>query len=85
MINNSKLDKNWIAGFFTGEGCFNINIYKSKTHKIGYDITCNLIIGQHYKDFCLIIDIMNKGNHLTLKGLEEIKLIKSKMNRARSI
>jgi hypothetical protein len=26
---------NWVAGFVTGEGCFSIEIYKSKASKLG--------------------------------------------------
>jgi len=34
---------NWIAGFFSGDGCFSISIYKSDNHKIGYSNTANYI------------------------------------------
>jgi hypothetical protein len=38
---------------------------------------------QDFLDFCKIIKLMNKKAHLSEKGLEKIKQIKSKMNRAR--
>jgi hypothetical protein len=36
-----------------------------------------------FKDFCMVIEIIRKGDHLTLEGLEKIQKIKSKMNRNR--
>jgi hypothetical protein len=36
-----------------------------------------------FQDFCKVAELVNKKAHLTLKGLEEIKLIKSKMNKLR--
>jgi LAGLIDADG endonuclease len=36
-----------------------------------------------YEDFCKIAEIIKKENHVKLEGLEEIKLIKSKMNTKR--
>jgi len=37
----------------------------------------------NYKDFCKIAKLIKNKEHLTEKGLEEIKLIKSKMNTLR--
>jgi hypothetical protein len=36
-----------------------------------------------YLDFCLVAKLMNKKSHLTLEGLEEIRKIKSRMNKNR--
>ena len=36
-----------------------------------------------FQDFRKAAEIIKKGDHLTLKGLKEIKNIKSKMNKAR--
>ena len=135
------IDYNWIAGFFSGDGCFSIGIYKSKTHKVGYGILFQIIFTQHsrdevlfnnikktldcgfiikyskrnsivlkisnfeyiyykiipifnkhkiigvklldYLDFCLAAELVSKKAHLTLKGIEEIRKIKSRMNRNR--
>ena len=44
------------------------------------------IIGEEskdYKDFVLAAEIMKKKDHLTLEGLEQIRTVKSRMNRAR--
>lgn len=37
----------------------------------------------NFKDFCLVAELMNKKAHLTLKGLEQIRKIKSGMNKGR--
>lgn len=126
---------------YSGEGCFYVNIYKSKEHKIGYGIALQIILGQHnrdrlllekivnilesgkiyerknsntivltisnfkdiyiklipffkeykirgikyfnFEDFCIIAEIIKKGNHTKLEGLKEIKFIKSNMNKKR--
>ncbi len=136
-----KIDYNWIAGFFSGECCFFINISKSKDCKLGYTLMLQIIIDQHirdkllmnslmatlgcgkiskrtnrdiitlriskfqdiyskiiplfnqyeirgiklldYKDFVLAAEFVNKKAHLTLKGLEYIRKIKSGMNKSR--
>lgn len=136
-----RINKNWIGGFFTGEGCFSVSIYKSKFHKTGYGILLQIIFTQHlrdeilfdniqatlgyaniikylskniiilkiskfediykmmiplfkqygikgtktldFKDFSDVADLIQNKDHLTLKGLEEIQKIKSKMNRNR--
>jgi LAGLIDADG endonuclease len=36
-----------------------------------------------YKDFCKVVDLINNKIHLTEEGLEEIRNIKSNMNRSR--
>lgn len=135
-----NIDYDWISGFFSGEGCFYINIYKSKTHKVGYDIITQIILNQHsrdkllinklidilgcgniythskdvviiviynfkninekmiplfnqykirgvkyldFEDFCKATEIVKRRDHLKIEGLEQIKLIKSRMNKAR--
>ena len=52
-----NIDYNWIAGFFSGDGCFSIGIYKSNTHKIGYGIILQIIFTQHLKDEVLLNSI----------------------------
>lgn len=57
------IDYNWIAGFFTGEGCFSVSICKPKYNK-NY---CNIIslrisITQHYRDNLLINHLMSTLN-----------------------
>jgi len=60
-----NIDYNWIAGFFSGEGCFSIGIYKSNTHKIGYGIILQIIFTQHLRDeilFNSIKKVLGCGN-----------------------
>jgi LAGLIDADG endonuclease len=136
-----NIDFNWIAGFFSGDGCFSVSIYKSKAHKVGFGITLQIIFSQHsrdemlfnsikkmlkcggvykrytknivvlsiskfedtyykiiplfkeyriegikslnFQDFCAVAEIVKKGDHLTKKGLEEIRKLKFNMNRGR--
>jgi hypothetical protein len=122
---------------------FFVDVFKSKTHKIGYQVKLKFKISQHHKDiqlmnnikkylgsgtlfinnnkssidlviyklsdiksiilplfnnhplignkkfdfldFCKIVSLVNNKEHLTLKGLESIKQIKSGMNKFRSL
>lgn len=43
-------DPNWVAGFTEGEGCFNVNILSSKTHKTGAQVQLRFEISQHSRD-----------------------------------
>jgi len=49
-------DPNWIAGFVSGEGNFDVNITKS-THKIGYRAQLRFRISQHNRDIKLMENI----------------------------
>ncbi len=51
---NKSEFKHWMAGFFTGEGCFYIKASKSKTHKSGIGIGLQIIIVQNIRDAYLI-------------------------------
>lgn len=54
----------WLAGFIDGEGCFQINIYKSKT-KIGWGVGLQFTITQHSRDLALLksfIKVFGCGN-----------------------
>jgi LAGLIDADG endonuclease len=54
-----NIDYNWIAGFFTGEGCFFINISKSNNRKLGYSILLQIIVGQHSRDKLLMNSLIS--------------------------
>lgn len=56
VILPSTIDPNWLVGFTDGEGCFNINIISSKTHKIGTQVKVRFILPQHSRD----LDLMRK-------------------------
>ena len=54
IINTKNIpDLNWLAGFTTGEGNFDISIHKSK-NKIGYQVQLRFRIYQHERDVKLI-------------------------------
>jgi hypothetical protein len=44
----------WLAGFIEAEGCFNINLLKSKTHIIGTQVNVRFILTQHLRDLELM-------------------------------
>ena len=136
-----NIEPNWLAGFTEGEGCFNVSILSSKSHKIGYQVIVRFIIAQHsrdvqlmknlisnfgcgvisenssqsvviftvnklediseiiipffneyplhgskrqdFEDFVEIVKLIKGKAHLTIEGLEQIRVIKSGMNRGR--
>lgn len=43
-------DFNWISGFVSGDGNFFIDIFKSNSNKIGYQVKLRLSITQHSRD-----------------------------------
>jgi len=65
IINTEKLkvnipiniDYNWIAGFFSGDGCFSICICKSDKYKTGYGIMLHIAFSQHSRDEVLFNNI----------------------------
>ncbi len=142
VINTEKIpDNNWISGFVTGEGNFDVRISQQLSNKIGTRIQLRFRISQHerdlklmellvkhlgigtiykysgkdavvliifkyseitniiipffekypllgvklldYLDWCKIAQLMNEGSHLTIEGLNLIRLIKSGMNTGR--
>lgn len=53
------IDYDWFAGFFSGDGCFYIEINKSKTSIVNYTIRLRALIGQHSRDELLIDALAN--------------------------
>lgn len=47
-------DPHWLAGFVSGEGCFYVEIYKSKASKFGVGVRLVFTLSQHSKDEELI-------------------------------
>lgn len=47
-------DPHWITGFADGESCFFVDIFKSKTHSLGFQVRSKFIISQNVKDVILI-------------------------------
>jgi hypothetical protein len=50
-INSTNIpDSNWISGFVCGDGNFFIDIFKSSSNKIGYQVKLRFSITQHSRD-----------------------------------
>lgn len=47
-------DPYWLVGFVDGEGCFHVQIVKSKLSKMGYAVSLRFKIGQHSRDYSLM-------------------------------
>jgi len=73
----------WIAGFFSGEGSFFIDINKSIKHKNGYSIQLRISISQHIRDEVLITKLSEflKCGFVTKHSDKAIVLIISKFNK----
>uniref|UniRef100_UPI0023F45F0A homing endonuclease n=1 Tax=Leptographium procerum TaxID=100367 RepID=UPI0023F45F0A len=54
-----KIDPNWIVGFTDAEGCFSVNVTKSSTVKIGYQVQLRYSLTQHSKDKILMGSLVN--------------------------
>lgn len=68
-------DPQWLAGFTSGEGCFFVNIAKSKTHSLGCQIILRFLLGQHSRDEQLIrslVGYFDCGNIYLRKNKEVI-------------
>lgn len=51
---NNSNNNHWVAGFVSGEGCFFIQISKSKTHKLGISVALNFFVDQNIRDSYLL-------------------------------
>jgi len=51
LVKSTSLpDPNWIAGFVSGEGCFDINLKNSTSHRTGYQVILRFSVKQHERD-----------------------------------
>ena len=55
----ANIDPNWVVGFFSGEGCFFIDIYKAIDCKTGYYVRLRATVNQHSRDEILISKLIN--------------------------
>lgn len=58
-------DPNWVSGFVTGEGNFDVKITKSLTHKLGYRVSLRFRVSQHVRDKALMESLklyLNSGS-----------------------
>ena len=58
-MNQVIADPYWLVGFIEGEGCFFVDIFKSKTHNVGYQVKLKFQITQHSRDYLLINSLVN--------------------------
>ena len=71
VINQKIKDLHWLAGFIDAEGCFQIKISKSNTHKMGYSFGLRFMITQHVRDEQLLRSLKNYfgcGEYKQMKG-----------------
>ncbi len=52
------MDPYWLGGFASGEACFTVSIYKSKTN-LGKAVQLKFDLAQHYRDSEILISIKN--------------------------
>ena len=76
-INSTKVIPSgfWVAGFVSGDGSFNVNIIKSKTHLSGYQVLLRFFITQHIRDkelLTLLIGYFNCGRISNYKSGQAI-------------
>lgn len=58
-----SLDNHWLAGFTQADGCFQISVVKSKTHKTGYSVRLEYSLKQNdVLPLQLLRDKLNLGN-----------------------
>lgn len=58
IINQVIQDSRWLAGFTSGEGCFFVNIIKSKS-KLGWQVQLVFTITQHDRDRALMNSLIS--------------------------
>ena len=79
VITKKISNPNWLAGFTTGEGCFFINIQKSKSHKLGIVVQLKLHLAQHERDEVLmknLIEYLDCGKVYKYKNIVEFQVTK---------
>jgi len=74
LVTDQKIkNPQWVAGFTTGEGCFFISIYKSKTN-VGFGVTLRFKLCQHTRDNLLmksLVEYLGCG-HFSIKSTQNV-------------
>ena len=81
-------DPNWLVGFIEGEGCFFIDIYKSKTLNIGYQVKLKFQITQNSRDYALMSKIqkfLNCGSLRIIESRSALDIVVNKFTDIESI
>lgn len=66
-------DSQWVSGFTSGEGCFNINITKNVASKTGFIVNLRFQVSQDSRDEILLrslIQYMGCGRYYSLDGIQ---------------
>lgn len=73
-----KLKPYGVTGYFDGEGCFNILIYKNTKMKVGYSLTFSVEIKQHKLSDNILFSLKdyfgNKGSITSYKNISRYKI-----------
>lgn len=59
LVIGKEVEPNWLAGFVEGEGCFFVNVRKSRSHILGETVALRFKITQHTRDAILMENILN--------------------------
>jgi len=59
VVDQVITDPNWVAGFTSGEGCFQVHIKASGSSRTGYQIQSVFSIGQHSRDEQLMRNLIS--------------------------
>lgn len=80
LIQDQKIfDFYWLAGFTSGEGCFLVSIFKSKTTKTGQAVKLIFQLTQHLRDEQLmksLIEYFKAGNVIKSREAIDFKITK---------
>jgi hypothetical protein len=71
-----EIHPRWIAGFFSGEGCFRVSVRESNTSKGGGRVNLIFSVNQHSRDESLIrrlVGYFGCGNFYSYKDYAEFK------------
>jgi LAGLIDADG endonuclease len=55
---NNNIEPYWLAGFVSGDGSFDVNIHKSNTHLVGFQVQLRFRIAQNNRDRALLSNII---------------------------
>jgi hypothetical protein len=59
VVENQKIYKDWMCGFTSAEGCFLVNLAKSKSHSQGLQVKLVFRLTQHSRDEKLIRSLID--------------------------
>ena len=83
VLDPESIVSNWLIGFIEAEGCFFVDIFKSKTHKIGYQIKLKFQITQNIRDIALMKKIQtffNCGNLQIIESRSSVDFVVSSIS-----